>query len=434
MRKISLTPPEGWSAQGRLCYRRFQARLQREIRCAREYLCDLIPYFRLQAQHGRDFSDFDRPFLDEYLRPMKLSMRKSFLTALARWLKFLQEQNVPLSPAEPQLPGGPVHRLKRMERRLSLLPPASWPPRAQQLYQEFASRLRQKLKHPRAYLDVLHHFFPEQLRQGLSFREFPADFLHRYLAPKGDQACNHIVSALWSWMRFLYHRKELMLPLHEELAPYRRRSRGRRALLSYPQVLQVLNLPTLDEPEGLRDRAMLEMAYACGLRHGELVALDLTDLDLGTGLVCLRQTKNDQQRNLPLTRWALHYLKLYLEQARPHLASPLSLNALWLSATGRRAARYDLPKRFAKVYQSRQTLGFAFTLHQLRHACATHLLQAGASLRHVQELLNHRNLSSTAIYTHITPLRLREVHQRCHPRNLPGFGPGKEAPDPNPAG
>jgi len=353
------------------------------------------------------------------------------LVALNRWLKFLQEQRIALSPAQPELPGGAVHMLKRMERRLSLQPPVGWPERAQQLYHEFAARCRQKLKHPRVYLDALYHFLPEQMGQGLSFRDFPASFLDQYLAPKGDQACNHIVSALWSWMRFLYRRKELLLPLHEELAPYRRHSRGRRVLLSYPQVMQVLNLPPLDEAEGLRDRAMLEMAYACGLRHGELVALDLTDLDLSTGLVNLRQAKNDRQRNLPLTRSALHYLKLYLAQARPQLTSPLSLNALWLSPNGRRADRTVLQKRLSKVYQSRQTLGFAFTPHQLRHACATHLLQAGASLRHVQELLGHRDLASTAIYTHITPLHLQAVHQRCHPRNQPGFGPGKELTDPN---
>jgi site-specific recombinase XerD len=408
--------------------------LQREIRYPGEYLRGLIPYFRLQAREGRDFSDFDRPFLDDYLRFLKPWARRIFLVALCRWLKFLQGQSIPLSPAEPQLPGGPANCLKRKEKRLSLQPPAGWPQRARQLYEEFASRLRQKLKHPRAHLAALHRFFPAQIGQDLSFRDFPAGFLQRYLAPKTDDACNSIVSALWSWMRFLYIRKELLLPLHEELAQYRRRSRGRRVLLSYPQVLQVLNLPTLDDAEGLRDRAMLEMAYACGLRPGELLALDLTDLDLSIGLVSLRRTKTDHQRNLPLTRPALHYLKLYLEQARPQLTSPLSLNALWLSANGRRADPGVLRKRLSKVYKARQALGFAFTLYQLRHACATHLLQAGASLRHVQELLGHRDLSSTAIYTHITPLYLQAVHQRCHPRNLPGFGPGKEPSDPNEPG
>jgi len=189
-------------------------------------------------------------------------------------------------------------------------------------------------------------------------------------------------------------------------------------------VVAVLNLPPLDLAEGLRDRAMMEMTYACGLRHGELVALDLGDLDLGAGLVSVRLAKNDQQRNLPLTRWALFYVRRYLEVARPQLASPLSSKALWLDARGRRADRQLLGERFRKIYRPREVLGFACTLHHLRHACATHLLKAGASLRHVQELLGHQELNSTALYTHIQPHYLREVHQRYHPRNLPGFGKG----------
>lgn len=431
MRKISRNPPEDWSAEGRLSYRHFEARLQRELRRPWEYLRNLLPYFRLQALHGRDFNDFDPAFLDEYLRPLKASTRASFLTALARWLRFLQEQNIALSPAEPRLPGGPVHCQKRKPRRLSLQPPAGWPPEARQLYGEFALRRQQRLKHPRACLRALYHFFPEQMRQGLSFREFPWDFLGRYLAGQRDRTCNATLSALRAWMRFLFVRKQLLLPLHEELSLFRRRLHGRRVLLSYEQVLAVLNLPPLDQAEGLRDRAMLEMAYASGLRRGELVALELGDLDPSAGLVSVRQAKNDQQRNLPLTRWALFYTRRYLEEVRPQFASPLSSNALWLDPRGRALKVDVLRERLRKIYRSRQVLGFSFTLHQLRHACATHLLEAGASLRHVQELLGHRDLSSTARYTHLRPHRLREIHQRFHPRNQPGFfAPGEDKSEP----
>lgn len=430
MKKTLRNPPENWSPEGRLCYRLFEARVHRKQKRPRQYLLNLLPYFQHQGHEGRDYSDFDRPFLDAYLRSLKFSRRLTFLVALSGWLRFLKEQGVPLSPPDPQLPGGPVHRAKRMETPVPLQPLELWPPHARQLYQEFSLRRRQKLKHARSSLRTLHHFFREQQRQGLGFQEFPADFLHRYLASKGDSHCNHILSALSAWLRFLYARKQLLLPLHEELRPYRRRCRGRRVLLSQAQVLQVLNLPPLDQPEGLRDRAFLEMAYACGLRHSELLALDLGDVDLGTGLVNVRQSKNDAQRNLPLTSWALHYLRLYLEQARPQLASPLSSNALWLDSRGRRPGRSLLVKRIWEVYQPLEVLGFPFTLHQLRHACASHLLEAGASLRHVQELLGHRDLNSTAIYTHIQPLRLRQVHERYHPRNLPGFSRGKAQSDP----
>jgi integrase/recombinase XerD len=187
--------------------------------------------------------------------------------------------------------------------------------------------------------------------------------------------------------------------------------------------LQVLDLPPLDEPEGLRDRAILEMAYGSAMRRSELVYLDLADVDLATGLVSIRQAKNYCQRTVPLTHWALHYLRRYLQEARPQLASPLSLNALWLSETGHRLSKNRLGQRLMHVYMAEETLGFAFTLHQLRHACATHLLNSGAPLRDVQELLGHLHLNSTATYTHLTPARLRQVHRRCHPRNDPGYFP-----------
>ncbi|MCW5872954.1 MAG: tyrosine-type recombinase/integrase [Candidatus Eremiobacteraeota bacterium] len=178
-------------------------------------------------------------------------------------------------------------------------------------------------------------------------------------------------------------------------------------MLSHEQVLQVLAIPLVTEPLGLRDRAYLEMAYGTEMRRGELHALELTDLDLNQGLVLVRKPKNMEQRTVPLTNWALHYLLRYLEEARPKLTSPLSLNALWLSETGRRMRLSGLGERFYKEYRAHKTLDFPFTLHQMRHACATHLLQAGASIREIQQLLGHRELASTEIYTHLTPTRLR---------------------------
>ena len=126
---------------------------------------------------------------------------------------------------------------------------------------------------------------------------------------------------------------------------------------------------------------------------------------------------------MPLTRWALHCLQRYLKEARPQLLSPLSLNALWLRPTGRRFHKDMLVQRLRLVYLVREKLGFAFTLHQIRHACATHLLTSGASVREVQELLGHVKINSTQTYTHITPGDLQRVHLRCHPRNNGEFSP-----------
>ena len=164
----------------------------------------------------------------------------------------------------------------------------------------------------------------------------------------------------------------------------------------------------------------VEVAYASGIRRGELVNLDLADVDLASGLVSIRQAKNSDPTHRSPDPLGPALLRSYLEQARPQMASPLSLNALWLSQTGRRLDKNALGQRLMHLYMAEETLGFAFTLHQLRHACATHLLASGAPLRDVQELLGHLDLNSTAIYTHLTPQRLAQVHSRCHPRNRPG--------------
>jgi site-specific recombinase XerD len=145
------------------------------------------------------------------------------------------------------------------------------------------------------------------------------------------------------------------------------------------------------------------------------------DLDLKAGLVEVVKAKNYRQRRLPLTQCALDFLKLYLTEGRSQLTSPLSLNALWLNSRGGRLSRAQFQQRLNKVYRCRETLDFPFTMHLLRHACATHLLSAGAPLRHVQELLGHLDIASTQIYTHITPANLSEQHRRCHPRFSPGF-------------
>lgn len=310
-------------------------------------------------------------------------------------------------------------------------PPESWAARDRQLYEEFAQRLRQKLRSPGGYLRSLLRFFPRQAEKGLAFRDFPASFLGHYASTLTLSSRNRWVSALKAWTRFLYRRKELLWPVYEELGLYCRPARRRDGSLTYEQVQQILQLPPLDQPLGLRDRAMLEVAYACGLRHSELLGLELSDLELEPGQIWIRQSKNDQPRVLPLTSWARHFLRRYLEEVRSQWASPLSSNALWLTLYGRPASNPIRP-RLRKVYRVAKVLGVPFCFHLLRHACASHLLQGGASLRHVQEMLGHRDLNSTAIYTHLSPHHLKDVLLRLHPRNGPLFAlPGEGSPPPS---
>ena len=300
----------------------------------------------------------------------------------------------------------------------TLSPPNSWPARARELYRDYVQGRSLRLKTYYSEQLRLDRFLRYQAEEGFGFTEFPAALIERYLAQFSPFYRAKWVSLVRCWARFLYRKKAVLLPIHQEICAGKVRSR-RRTILSYEQVLQLLNLADGLDPESLRDRAFLEMAYATGMRRAELVALDLSDIDLAAGVVHVGEAKNRCHRRVPLTGWAKHYLQRYLEEARPQLASPLSSNpALWLKTSGERIYLYQVPKRLDVVYKMRKTLGFHATLHQLRHSCATHLLKAGASVLAVQELLGHRDTKSTEIYTRITPSHLLQVHQQHHPRNL----------------
>ena len=300
-----------------------------------------------------------------------------------------------------------------------ILPPSSWPEEAQRLYWDFADFVNQGRTGARAYLGQLASFFKYQEEQDLGFRELPTSLITSYVEKSSVYNRPSVMSTVRLWLRFLYRRRQLLSPLHQEIPQYPV-IRRRRPLLTHPQVLQVLGLPPLDEPLGIRDRAFLELAYASGMRRSELGALTLGDVDTSAWRIHIGQAKNNYQRTVPMTRQAREFLLLYLREARPQLTSPLSLNALWLGHAGIRLHPNQMGIRLKHLYRVQETLGFPMTLHQLRHSVATHLLTEGADLRSVQELLGHLNIESTKTYTHITPARLRQVHQHCHPRNQPG--------------
>jgi site-specific recombinase XerD len=157
-----------------------------------------------------------------------------------------------------------------------------------------------------------------------------------------------------------------------------------------------------DGPLGLRNRALVELVYSAGLRSAEAVGLDLGDVDFEQELVHVHG-KGDKDRTVPLGEEAGHWLALYLREARPELARGAE-NALFLSARGRRLNTSTLRRLLPHP-------------HRLRHAFATHLLEGGADLRTIQELLGHSSLSTTQIYSHVDGRRLRRVYDRAHPRS-----------------
>lgn len=180
------------------------------------------------------------------------------------------------------------------------------------------------------------------------------------------------------------------------------------------QVAKLLAAPDRAEPFYLRDKAMLELLYATGVRASEVAGLKTTDLNFDVGyLRCLG--KGSKERIVPLGGHAIEATRDYMLGLRPRLAKPESGAVLLLSRTGRPLTRIEV-WRLVKKYAVRAGMPRNLTAHTLRHCFATHLLSGGADLRSVQEMLGHVDVGTTQIYTHVDTERLREMHRRFHPR------------------
>lgn len=182
-------------------------------------------------------------------------------------------------------------------------------------------------------------------------------------------------------------------------------------------VERMLGLPD-DRPLGRRDRAILETLYGAGLRISELVGLDVDDLDLDGGDVLVRSGKGSKDRRVPIGRHACAALSAYLTAVRPELVRKNTAavsGALFLNARGGRLTRQGCWK-LLKRYAAQAELDGKVSPHTLRHSFATHMLDAGADIRVVQELLGHASLATTQVYTLVSDQRLREVYLASHPR------------------
>ncbi|MCC8372572.1 site-specific tyrosine recombinase XerD [Photorhabdus sp. HUG-39] len=243
--------------------------------------------------------------------------------------------------------------------------------------------------------------------------------LHSFLAERVDGGYKASSSArLLSAMRqlFLYFYREKM------------REDDPTALLSAPklpkrlpkdlsekQVEDLLNAPCTDQPVELRDKAMLEVLYACGLRVSELVGLTLSDVSLRQGVVRVIG-KGNKERLVPLGEEAIYWLENYLEYGRVGLLNGATLDVLFPSNRGRQMTRQTFWYRIKHYALLAGIDTGRLSPHVLRHAFATHLLNHGADLRVVQMLLGHSDLSTTQIYTHVATERLKLLHQQHHPR------------------
>jgi integrase/recombinase XerD len=188
--------------------------------------------------------------------------------------------------------------------------------------------------------------------------------------------------------------------------------------LDEPEIDAILNSVVGDAPRAQRDRAILEVLYATGVRISELVGLDLADVDLDDGIARV-VGKGDKERVVPMGRAARSELRTYCGDGRLALRSPRALrrdaDAVFLNARGGRLTRQGCWQLVHRAGE-RVGLGERLSPHVLRHSCATHMLNHGADIRVVQELLGHASVSTTQVYTKVSPERLRAVYESAHPR------------------
>jgi integrase/recombinase XerD len=184
--------------------------------------------------------------------------------------------------------------------------------------------------------------------------------------------------------------------------------------LTPQEVDQLLQQPEPGTPEGLRDKAMLEVLYATGLRVSELVNLEWRDFEVNLGIVRCRG-KGNKERLVPVGKSALRALKAYVEDGRPALAKHPDTTHLFLNRRGKRLTRVGFWKILAR-YGRAAGIATHITPHLVRHSFATHLLERGADLRSIQLMLGHSDISTTQVYTHVLKERLKQVYHAHHPR------------------
>ncbi len=241
-------------------------------------------------------------------------------------------------------------------------------------------------------------------------RQFLSTLYRRGLSARS--AARHLVS-LRNFFRFLLREGRIRSdPTAEVEAPKVDHTLPKH--LSTAEVNALLVQPNASTPAGLRDKALLELLYATGMRVSELVGLHREDLDPNLGVVrCLG--KGGKERLIPVGKSALRAVDAYVQRGRAKLAKNPAVNTLFLNQRGGALSRVGFWKLLAQ-YGRRARIATRLTPHVLRHSFATHLLERGADLRSIQLMLGHSDISTTQIYTHVLKERLKQVYQAHHPR------------------
>ena len=251
-------------------------------------------------------------------------------------------------------------------------------------------------------------------------------YLYDYISPKTCAKLNPnsqlgMLAILITFCRFLVSTHRLAKDPCQDLRLPRQRKSLPKDLLTSEEVRRLLSIPDTNTVVGFRDRVILEIFWATGMRISELLSLTVSDINFNEGLVTIRQGKGGKDRVVPLGKGTLGWIGEYIQRVRPLVVQ--SFGPSDFIFVGRKGKRLDKTGVHAKlkVYRKRARLKKNLFSHLFRHTLATEMLRRGADLRHIQELLGHERLRTTQKYTHIVKAELKKVHGQAHPREQVPF-------------
>jgi len=236
----------------------------------------------------------------------------------------------------------------------------------------------------------------------------------KWLRKNGKSAAtvSRCIASLRSFFHFLVDHGKVHVNPATTLVPDKAEKKLPQ-ILTNREVELLLDQPACVDPKGYRDKAMLELLYATGIRVSELINLDENDVNLSIGIVRCRS--KDKERMIPLYPAAVNALDAYITRIRPHMLATRDERALFVNMSGDRMSRQGFWK-IIKLYQEKAKIDKEITPHTLRHSFAAHLLENGADLRSIQEMLGHADISSTQVYAQLVKNQLKDVYHKAHPR------------------
>ena len=232
--------------------------------------------------------------------------------------------------------------------------------------------------------------------------------------PLGISTQRQRLGTLKDWFAKLTRSNHLPANPASELELPRQEKRLPEQAPTTSQIERILEAPDLLDPLGIRDRSILETFYSTGIRRSELANLKIHDLNRERGVLQIHLGKGKKDRVVPIGERALDWLTRYLEEVRPKLLLDPQEKALFITGYGE-AFHPDVLSRLATKYIQQAEIGRGGSCHLIRHACATHMLEGGADIRFIQQLLGHEKLETTAIYTRVSIDQLKAIHSQTHP-------------------